>query len=64
MSDPHSRVGEARKQIRLAAEDLERRSAIEDLDEDVVENLEEAARLLAAVQAELVEAEDDPLSER
>lgn len=64
MSDPHSRLGEARKQIRLAAEDLERLSALEDLDEDVVENLEEASRLLETVQEELLEEEDDALTGR
>lgn len=61
MSDPHSRLREARKQIRLVTEDLEALSNVEDLDEDVVENLEEAARLVETVQDQLVDSEDDSL---
>lgn len=65
MTDPHSRLGEARKQIRLAVEDLDRLSALEELDDDVLENLEEADRLLEEIQTDLVgEEEDDALTGR
>lgn len=59
MSDPQSRLGEARKQIRLATEHLETLSVTEELDEDVVADLEEAAALVESVQERLVDLEDD-----
>lgn len=62
MSDPHSRLGEARKQIRLAAEELESTSSVEELDQDVLEDLQEAARIVESVQDEIVDREDDPLT--
>lgn len=62
MSDPCSRLGEARKQIRLAAEELEALSELEEFDDDVAENLDAAARLVEEAQAELADREDDPVT--
>lgn len=61
MSHPYTRLGEAQKQIRLAAEELEALSEHDELDEEVVEALEEAAELVEDAQAELADREGDPL---